>query len=78
LADNVPNTLENTREFDETIVEDDEEVAADEATDEFSQYFQSGVAPKILVTTSKGPSAVRSWIHSVEYSRSICAHVHHF
>ncbi|KAF9976155.1 hypothetical protein BGZ73_009069 [Actinomortierella ambigua] len=57
LAENVPNTLENTREFDETIVEDDTEVAEDEAQDEFSQYFQNGVTPKILITTSKGPSA---------------------
>lgn len=54
----MPNTLENTREFDETIVEEDAEVAADEATDEFSQYFQNGLTPKILITTSKGPSAV--------------------
>jgi len=58
LAENVPNTLENTREFDETMVEEDEEVAADEATDEFSKYFQNGLTPKILITTSKGPSAV--------------------
>ena len=58
LADKVPNTLENTREFDETIVEEDEEVAADEATDEFAKYFQNGLAPKILITTSKGPSLV--------------------
>ncbi|KAF9285456.1 hypothetical protein BGZ68_003841 [Mortierella alpina] len=57
LAENVPNTLENTREFDETIVEEDAEVAADEETDEFAQYFKNGVAPKILITTSKGPSA---------------------
>ncbi|KAG0247379.1 hypothetical protein BG011_001606 [Mortierella polycephala] len=57
LTENVPNTLENTREFDETIVEDDAEVAADEETDEFAQYFQNGLAPKILITTSKGPSA---------------------
>lgn len=54
----MPNTLENTREFDETIVEEDEEVAADEATDEFAEYFQNGLTPKILITTSKGPSAV--------------------
>ena len=54
----MPNTLENTREFDETIVEEDAEVAADEETDEFAQYFKNGVAPKILITTSKGPSAV--------------------
>ncbi|KAJ3090984.1 Ribosome production factor 1 [Quaeritorhiza haematococci] len=56
LKENVPKTLENTREFDETVVEDDEEVMHDEETDEFAQYFQ-GLPPKILVTTSRRPSA---------------------
>ncbi|KAL1918580.1 uncharacterized protein VTP21DRAFT_2602 [Calcarisporiella thermophila] len=57
LKNNVPKTLENTREFDETVVEEaDEEVAEDEATDEFAQYF-NGAAPKILITTSKNVSA---------------------
>ncbi|ORX89185.1 Brix-domain-containing protein, partial [Basidiobolus meristosporus CBS 931.73] len=50
LKENVPKTLENTREFDETIVENDEE-----AQDEFAQYFD-GKAPKMLITTSKRPS----------------------
>lgn len=57
LKKNVPKTLENTREFDETIVQEDNEVAEDEATDEFAKYF-GGQAPKILITTSKCPSAV--------------------
>ncbi|RUS21632.1 anticodon-binding protein [Endogone sp. FLAS-F59071] len=56
LKKNVPKTLENTREFDETIVQEDNEVAEDEATDEFAKYF-GGQAPKILITTSKCPSA---------------------
>lgn len=59
LANNVPKTLENTREVDETIVaEDDEEVMADEEGDEFAPYF-NGVdsPPKMLITTSKSPSA---------------------
>ena len=36
-------------------------VEADEETDEFAQYFKNGVAPKILITTSKGPSAVSAF-----------------
>lgn len=47
------------REYDETIVEpDDEEVIADEAEDEFSAYFKQGLQPKILITTSMNPSSV--------------------
>src|SRR4051812_19683343 len=54
---NISKTLENTREFDETIVEpDDTEVFEDEASDEFSSYFKEGVSPKMLITTSKRPS----------------------
>jgi len=50
-----PKTLESTREFDETIVDpDDEEVLQDEATDQFADYF-AGRQPKILVTTNKNP-----------------------
>jgi ribosome production factor 1 len=36
------------------VVPDDDEVAADEACDEFSPYFTKGVAPRMLITTSKG------------------------
>ncbi|KAJ1654669.1 Ribosome production factor 1 [Dispira simplex] len=53
LAQNVPKTLENTREYDETYVEDgDMEVEEEEEQDEFAQYF-NGQSPKILLTTSK-------------------------
>lgn len=53
LKTNVPKTLENTRELDETVVAlDDEEVQADEEQDELASYFQQGVEPKIVVTTS--------------------------
>jgi len=53
LKKNIPKTLENTREFDETIVDvDDEEVMQDEETDEFAEYF-NGKTPKILITTSR-------------------------
>jgi len=54
----VTRTLENTREFDETIVKpDDEEVLQDEATDEFASFF-NGEAPKLAITTCKSPSRV--------------------
>ncbi|KAJ3144215.1 Ribosome production factor 1 [Geranomyces variabilis] len=56
LKDNQPKTLESMREFDETVVGEDEEVFAEEDTDEFAQYF-NGQPPKIMVTTSKRPSA---------------------
>jgi ribosome production factor 1 len=52
-AQNIPKTLESKRELDETIVKDaDDEVMADEATDEFAEYF-NGAPPKVLITTSK-------------------------
>ncbi|KAJ8657705.1 hypothetical protein O0I10_006520 [Lichtheimia ornata] len=52
LRENVPRTIENTREKDDTMVPDDGEVAEDEAMDELSSYF-SGKTPKICITTSK-------------------------
>jgi len=53
----VPRTLENTREVDETIVQpDDLEVVADEAEDEFQPYFSGKETPKILITTRPRPS----------------------
>jgi ribosome production factor 1 len=46
-------TLDNTREFDHTIVEaGDEEVAEDEDNDEFAEYFRGNTTPKIMITTS--------------------------
>jgi len=52
VAAPVTRTLENTREFDETVVNpDDDEVAADQDTDELAAYFD-GRPPKIVVTTS--------------------------
>ncbi len=57
LATNIPKTIENMREFDETIVNNDDEVFAEQESDEFAAYFQ-GLPPKMLVSTSKRPSAV--------------------
>lgn len=49
----IPRTIENTREPDETMVpDDDEEIAQDEALDEFASYFNKEKEPKLLITTS--------------------------
>eukprot|EP00276_Gloeochaete_wittrockiana_P004706 CAMPEP_0184659606 /NCGR_PEP_ID=MMETSP0308-20130426/30337_1 /TAXON_ID=38269 /ORGANISM="Gloeochaete witrockiana, Strain SAG 46.84" /LENGTH=303 /DNA_ID=CAMNT_0027099561 /DNA_START=3 /DNA_END=914 /DNA_ORIENTATION=+ len=54
----VPKTLDNTRVPDETIVQtDDTEVAQDEATDEYADYF-NGKTPKTLITTNLRPSPI--------------------
>ncbi|KXN84262.1 Brix domain-containing protein C4F8.04 [Leucoagaricus sp. SymC.cos] len=66
LAENVPKTLDNAREFDPSILSNDsnqagpshstqEEVAADIASDSFASYFTTDDPtrpPKILITTS--------------------------
>eukprot|EP00742_Colponemidia_sp_Colp-10_P007677 GILJ01008275.1.p1 GENE.GILJ01008275.1~~GILJ01008275.1.p1 ORF type:complete len:327 (-),score=46.50 GILJ01008275.1:226-1206(-) len=53
----IPRTLENTREADETVVDpEDVEVAADEAIDEFAPHFSHERAPKIMLTTCQNPS----------------------
>ncbi|KAG7327855.1 hypothetical protein KOW79_009461 [Hemibagrus wyckioides] len=52
----VPKTIENQRIYDETTVDpEDEEVAFDEGTDEFSAYFNKLINPKVLITTSDRP-----------------------
>ncbi|XP_041912552.1 ribosome production factor 1 [Alosa sapidissima] len=52
----VPKTIENQRIYDETTVDpQDEEVAFDEGTDEFSAYFNRLTNPKVLITTSDRP-----------------------
>lgn len=53
---NIPKTIDSLREADDTIVDaDDKEVMEDEEMDEFQQYFQQGVEPKLLITTSRRP-----------------------
>jgi ribosome production factor 1 len=57
ILKNVPQTLENQREKDITIIGDDQEVITDQQYDQFANYFVKGLPPKILITTSKRPSA---------------------
>ncbi|KAJ6616248.1 anticodon-binding protein [Mycena sp. CBHHK59/15] len=71
LAENVPRTLDNTREFDPSFLTADpgqsslstqEETAQDIASDPFASYFSStddpSIPPKILITTS--PKATKA------------------
>ena len=56
-AKEVPKTLDNTREVDDTVVAaDDTEVRADEQADAFEQYFAGTKDPKIMITTRPRPS----------------------
>jgi ribosome production factor 1 len=53
----IPKTLENMRELDETIVRpDDTEVFGDEKDDEFAAYYSNEKKPKIMITTRPKPS----------------------
>ena len=53
----VPKTIENQRVRDETFVEaGDEEVAEEDAEDEFASYFSQSTSPKVIITTSRKPS----------------------
>ncbi|KAJ8898744.1 hypothetical protein K2173_004967 [Erythroxylum novogranatense] len=53
-AKKVPRTIENTREFDETVcMPDDEELFAANDADEFSSIIRRECAPKILITTCR-------------------------
>eukprot|EP00659_Diplonema_papillatum_P010395 gene10395-16011_t len=52
----VPKTIDNMREGDDTFVQSsDEEVAADEADDEYYEYYNADVEPLILITTGTSP-----------------------
>ncbi|XP_054719518.1 ribosome production factor 1-like [Uloborus diversus] len=52
----VPRTLENTREPDETMVDpQDQEVLLDQDNDEFASYYNQEAPPKVLITCSENP-----------------------
>ena len=58
LKTNIPATLENKREYDETIIQDlqDWDLVSDLTTDEFASFFVDASAkPKLLMTTSHHP-----------------------
>lgn len=64
-AKKIPKTIENTREFDETVCKpDDEELFAGNDADEFSSILKRERTPKILITTcrfhsSRGPDLIK-------------------
>jgi ribosome production factor 1 len=62
LGDEAPEqhaqrTLENTRDYDATVVQpDDEEVAGEDRMDEFASHFAGAEPPRIVITTGQYPS----------------------
>ncbi|KAK9713657.1 hypothetical protein RND81_06G042600 [Saponaria officinalis] len=64
-ARQVPRTIENTREADETVCKpDDEELFAEIETDEFSAVLKGERAPKVMITTcryhsTRGPEFIK-------------------
>ncbi|CAA7013061.1 unnamed protein product [Microthlaspi erraticum] len=60
----IPNTIENTREADETMCRpDDEELFADIDADEFNPVLRQEITPKVLITTcrfnsTRGPAFI--------------------
>eukprot|EP01059_Diplonema_ambulator_P006415 TRINITY_DN16129_c2_g1_i1.p1 TRINITY_DN16129_c2_g1~~TRINITY_DN16129_c2_g1_i1.p1 ORF type:complete len:342 (+),score=99.40 TRINITY_DN16129_c2_g1_i1:120-1145(+) len=52
----VPKTTDNMREADDTFVlSSDEEIEADEADDEYLEYYKDDVEPRLMITTQKDP-----------------------
>ncbi|CAI5441153.1 unnamed protein product [Caenorhabditis angaria] len=67
----VPKTIESTREYDATMVnEDDDEVEHDEANDEFSSYFKRETSPKVMITMSP-KSKLTTWKFCYELQKCI-------
>jgi len=55
----IPNTIENTREYDATMVEsNDTEIEHYEMNDELASYFKCETTPKVLITISQGAKLV--------------------
>lgn len=66
-----PRTIENTREYDETMVDpDDKEVLQDEMNDEFAPYFNRETTPKVLITMSPW-AKVLTWKFCFEIEKCI-------
>ncbi|KAF8821097.1 putative IMP4 family U3 small nucleolar ribonucleoprotein (snoRNP) [Cardiosporidium cionae] len=58
LERQVPFSIESLKKPDETRVsQEDQEIDEENATDEFSEYFSGKKAPKLMVSTSRRPSA---------------------
>ncbi|XP_047341668.1 ribosome production factor 1 [Impatiens glandulifera] len=66
-ARSIPRTIENTREFDETVCEPDDELFAGNDADEFNSILGRERTPKILITTcrfnsTRGPAFISELI----------------
>ncbi|XP_030453163.2 uncharacterized protein LOC115674786 [Syzygium oleosum] len=70
----IPRTIENTREFDETVCRpDDEELFAGNDCDEFSSVLKRESTPKILITTcrfnsTRGPAFISELLEVIPNS----------
>ncbi|XP_074279587.1 uncharacterized protein LOC141604921 [Silene latifolia] len=73
-ARQVPRTIENTREADETVCKpDDEELFAEIETDEFSTVLKGERTPKVLITTcrfhsTRGPDFIKELLQVIPNS----------
>ncbi|CAH1762911.1 566_t:CDS:2 [Entrophospora sp. SA101] len=77
LKKNVPKTLDNTREVDETIIGvDDDEVFEEEVSDEFSKYFQDGLSQRYSMALMHLPNGPTPYFRltNVKLSHEIYGH----
>ena len=68
LKNNIPRTVENTRQVDETFIREEDAAEAEEeiAQDDFADFFD-GAPPKVLITTSVNASVrARSFANELE------------
>jgi len=67
----IPKTLENTREYDVTMVDpNDDEIAHYEMNDELAPYFQRLTTPKVLITISQG-AKLKTWKFCYELKKCV-------
>lgn len=66
-----PRTIENTREYDVTMVDpNDDEIAHFEMNDEMAAYFKRQTKPKVLITISQS-AKLKTWKFCYELKRCI-------
>ncbi|EOX95527.1 Ribosomal RNA processing Brix domain protein isoform 2 [Theobroma cacao] len=71
----IPRTIENTREADETVcMPDDEELFAGNDADEFSSILKRDRTPKILITTCRFNSTIVEYANNKEFTSIIVVH----
>ncbi|XP_007051370.2 PREDICTED: ribosome production factor 1 isoform X2 [Theobroma cacao] len=71
----IPRTIENAREADETVcMPDDEELFAGNDADEFSSILKRDRTPKILITTCRFNSTIVEYANNKEFTSIIVVH----